>query len=116
VAASSGGQRSGTGKRVRPRRDMQALKDRRMVAADMFARGKRQVDVVSELEVSAQTASRWYRAWRDGGRAALAGVVGPDGCASCPMSNWGRSKLRWRKARGPMASRPSCGPWPGWPR
>lgn len=74
MAASSGGQRSGTGKRVRPRRDMQALQDRRMAAADMFARGKRQVDVVSELGVSAQTASRWHRAWRDGGRAALAGA------------------------------------------
>ena len=45
-----------------------------MAAADMFARGRRQVDVVTELGVSAQTASRWYRAWRDGGRAGLAGA------------------------------------------
>jgi transposase len=44
-----------------------------MQAAEMFARGKRQVDVVAELGVSAQTASRWYRAWQQGGRAALAG-------------------------------------------
>lgn len=34
-----------------------------MAAADMFARGKRQVDVVAKLGVSAQTASRWHRAW-----------------------------------------------------
>ena len=40
----------------------------------MFARGKRQVDVVSELGVSAQAASRWYRVWREGGREALAGA------------------------------------------
>ena len=32
-----------------------------MAAADMFARGKRQVDVVDALGVSAQTASRWHR-------------------------------------------------------
>jgi hypothetical protein len=54
VAVSAGSQRSGTGKRVGPRRDLQALRERRMAAADMFARGKRQVDVVVELGVSAQ--------------------------------------------------------------
>jgi transposase len=45
-----------------------------MQAAAMFDRGKRQVDVVVELGVSAQTASRWYRAWSAGGRQALAGA------------------------------------------
>lgn len=40
----------------------------------MFGRGKRQVDVVTTLGVSAQTASRWYQAWAEGGRAALAGA------------------------------------------
>lgn len=30
--------------------------------------------MVAELEVSAQTASRWYRAWQAGGRDALAGA------------------------------------------
>jgi transposase len=40
----------------------------------MFARGKRQVDVVTELGVSAQTASRWYRAWQEQGREGLAGA------------------------------------------
>jgi transposase len=44
-----------------------------MQAADMFRRGKRQVDVVTKLGVSAQTASRWYRAWQQGGRAGLVG-------------------------------------------
>jgi transposase len=45
-----------------------------MQAADMFGRGKRQVDVVTRLGVSAQTASRWCRAWVDGGREALVGA------------------------------------------
>jgi hypothetical protein len=34
----------------------------------MFDRGQRQVDVVAEPGVSAQTASRWYQAWSAGGR------------------------------------------------
>jgi transposase len=45
-----------------------------MRPAAMLDRGKRQVDVVSELGVSAQTASRWYQAWATGGRQALAGA------------------------------------------
>jgi transposase len=45
-----------------------------MAAAEMFGRGKRQVDVVAELGVSAQTASRWYRAWQEQGKAGLAGA------------------------------------------
>jgi transposase len=40
----------------------------------MFARGKRQADVVTGLGVSAQTASRWYRAWQEQGREGLAGA------------------------------------------
>ena len=45
-----------------------------MRAAEMFDRGKRQVDVMAELEVSAQTASRWHRDWLAGGKDALAGA------------------------------------------
>jgi transposase len=45
-----------------------------MRAAEMFGRGKRQVDVVTELGVSAQTASRWHRAWQEQGQAGLAGA------------------------------------------
>jgi transposase len=56
------------------RRDFEGLKARRLRAAEMFAKGKRQVDVVVELGVSAQTASRWHRAWVSGGREALAGA------------------------------------------
>jgi len=56
---------------VAPRRDLAALRQRRMRAARMFDRGARQVDVAATLGVSAQTASRWHRVWREGGRAAL---------------------------------------------
>ncbi len=45
-----------------------------MRAVEMFERGRRQVDVVVELEVSAQTASRRHRDWLAGGREALAGA------------------------------------------
>jgi len=40
----------------------------------MFARGKRQVEVADALGVSRATVSGWYRAWSQGGRAALAGA------------------------------------------
>ncbi|MFD6860822.1 winged helix-turn-helix domain-containing protein [Rhodococcus sp. NPDC060090] len=56
------------------RRDFEALRDRRMRAAEMFAAGRRQIDVAVELEVSQQTASRWYRQWADGGNEALEGA------------------------------------------
>jgi len=68
------GKQPGRGGRVRPRRDFEAMAARRMRAADMFARGRRQVDVVAELGVSAQTASRWRRAFRERGRDGLAGA------------------------------------------
>lgn len=45
-----------------------------MRAVALFEAGARQVDVVTELGVSAQTASRWYHRWRVGGRNALAGA------------------------------------------
>jgi transposase len=52
-----------------------ALRERRMRAVELFEAGRRQADVVAELGVSAQTASRWHRAWQDGGRDALAGAA-----------------------------------------
>jgi transposase len=45
-----------------------------MAAADMFSRGKRQADVVSQLGVSAQTASRWHRTFLAEGKEGLAGA------------------------------------------
>jgi transposase-like protein len=57
-----------------PRRDFAALKRRRMRAAEMFGRGKSQADVARALGVSTATTCEWYRSWRQGGRAALAGA------------------------------------------
>ncbi|MFG2045017.1 winged helix-turn-helix domain-containing protein [Dactylosporangium sp. NPDC048998] len=53
---------------------MDALRERRMRAVELFEAGRRQADVVVELGVSAQTASRWHKAWQNGGRDALAGA------------------------------------------
>jgi transposase len=40
----------------------------------MFRRGKTQAEVAESLGVSAESASRWYEAWRERGRAGLAGA------------------------------------------
>lgn len=45
-----------------------------MRAVELFEAGARQIDVVTQLEVSAQTASRWYHRWHTGGRNALVGA------------------------------------------
>ncbi|HZA84971.1 MAG TPA: helix-turn-helix domain-containing protein, partial [Actinomycetes bacterium] len=47
--------------------DLQWLERRRLQAAGLFAQGKTRAEVAGELGVSAQTASRWYARWRDGG-------------------------------------------------
>jgi transposase len=56
---------------VRPRRDFEALEERRKKAARLFARGRSQADVARELEVSRQSASRWYAEWSTKGTGAL---------------------------------------------
>ena len=74
VPAAARNTQASPAKRARARRDFEALTDRRRQAAAMFERGKRQADVAAALEVSAQTASRWYRAWREHGPDGLAGA------------------------------------------
>lgn len=56
---------------TQPVRDLAALEQRRLKSARRFAAGATQAQVACEFGVSAQTASRWQRAWRAGGRAAL---------------------------------------------
>ena len=51
--------------------DLQWLERRRLQAADLFGQGKTRAEVAGQLGVSAQTASRWYARWRDGGSAGM---------------------------------------------
>lgn len=73
-ASKTSGRKSAAGNKVAPRRDFEALRQRRLTAAKMFARGKRQAQVAAALGVSAQTASRWYQSWLAEGRKGLAGA------------------------------------------
>src|SRR5712692_9822710 len=56
------------------RRDVAALEARRFEAARLFGRGHSQAAVMRRLEVSRQTAHRWYHAWRRQGRKGLKAV------------------------------------------
>jgi transcriptional regulator with XRE-family HTH domain len=48
-----------TSRRVRPRRDFEALTQRRLRAGTMFEGGSTQADVARDLGVSRETASQW---------------------------------------------------------
>ena len=63
---------------------------RRKRAGKMFERGARQIDVAKELEVSRETARRWYEVWDEGGTEALAQI----GQRGRPR---GRARSRWRR-------------------
>ena len=56
---------------LRPRRDFQALEQRRQQAAKLFRAGETLAFVARALHVSRQSASRWYQAWKRGGQSAL---------------------------------------------
>jgi len=71
-----------------------------MAAADMFARGKRQVDVMDKLGVSAQTASRWYRIFVAEGKKGLAGPGRPVAQAVRRAAGTGGASA----AKGPQAN------------
>jgi transposase len=59
----------------RPRRNFQALEQRRKQAARLFAAGKMILAAIArQLKVSRQSVSRWYEDWRRGGAAALRGA------------------------------------------
>ena len=48
-----------------PRRDFAAMQERRSGAARLFAAGKRsQARIARELDISRQSVSRWFAAWR----------------------------------------------------
>src|SRR6516164_8591398 len=60
-------------RRPRPGRDLKAMEERRLRAADLFRKGVIPAEVARQLGVSHQVVSDWRKAWRQGGRAALRG-------------------------------------------
>ena len=81
VARRAGPTSSAQRRRRRPRRDLKALEERRLVAADLLRRGVIPAEIARRLGVSHQVVSEWRKVWREGGRAALrsAGRVGRPG-------------------------------------
>lgn len=74
-AARRGGKQVPAGpKVVRPRRDFQAMEERRLRAADLFVEGVSQAEIARRLEVAHQTVSDWHALWKAGGRDALRGA------------------------------------------
>jgi transposase len=71
---AKGASKARTSKRVRRRRDFEALEQRRREAAKLFAKGVRQAEVARRLDVSRQSVSRWFRAWQQEGEPGLAGA------------------------------------------
>jgi transposase len=61
-------------RRVRPRRDLAAMEDRRMRAADLFEQGVIPAEVARRVGVSHQIVSDWRAAWRRSGRDGLRGA------------------------------------------
>jgi transposase len=50
------------------------MEERRMAAADLFAKGVAQADIARELGVAHQTVSDWHEKWKAGGKKALRGA------------------------------------------
>jgi transposase len=71
----------------------------RLEAAGMFERGADPVQVAHDLRVSAKSVYGWRRAWRAGGRAALASR-GPGG-SKCRLTAAQLGRLRLELGRGP---------------
>jgi transposase len=56
-----------TTRRPSPDEDRAARQARRMRAAELFAQGRSQAEVASELGVSRESARRWHASWQAGG-------------------------------------------------
>jgi transposase len=87
---------------VRPRRDFEALRERRLRAGRMFDHDATQAEVARELGVSRETASQWFKAWSEGGQKAL---VGAQRAGRLPrLSDQQLTKVEKALARGPQAN------------
>ena len=53
------------------KRDFNALQRRRLKAATLFDKGRSPAEVARQFGVSCQSASRWHKAWEQGGQSAL---------------------------------------------
>jgi transposase len=69
-----------TKRRPSPQDERVALEDRRLHAAELFAQGRSQAEVVHQLGVSRQSAHVWHTRFQEGGVEALRsrGPTGPD--------------------------------------
>jgi transposase len=89
-------------RRVRPRRDFEAMTERRMRAGKMFKKGSTQADVARELEVSRETASQWHASWLEHG---MEGLAGAGRAGRLPkVTDEQLAKVEWALGLGPKAN------------
>jgi putative transposase len=97
------------------RRDLKAMEERRLRAADLFRRGVIPADIARQLGVSHQVVSDWRKAWLQGGRTALrsAGRVGrPAKLSTAQLAKVEKALAKGAEAHGYA----TCGPCRAWPR
>ena len=86
-----------------------------MPAADLFAQGKTRAEVAAELGVSAQTASRWWQRWRNGGAAGMR-TARQGKPAQLGPAQLGRVRRVLDRGAVVAGFATTCGRWRGWPR
>jgi transposase len=100
---ASQAERSLAPRQPRPRRDLKAMEERRMQAADLFRRGVIPAEIARRLGVSHQVVSEWRKAWQEGGRGALrsAGRAGrPAKVSSAQLAKVERALAKGAEAHG----------------
>ena len=116
TSCESGGTASSIQRPSRSSRDLKALEERRLRAADLFRRGVIPAEIARQLGVTHQVVSEWRKAWRAGGRAALrsAGRVGrPAKLSRTQLAKVEKALAKGAEAHGYVAI---CGPCRAWPR
>ena len=90
-------------------RRSEELKQRRVEAARLFARGATQAEVARRMRVSRVSALRWYRVWRRSGRHGLgkAGVLG----RPCKLQRSQIKRIEAGLLKGPQAQGYSTDVW-----